>query len=232
MRRAFTLMELLVTLAIIGILAALLLSALGGAKEIARRTTCINNLHQVNLALALYADDHADFLRSAAKDYHIYFTYKDSIQSYLTRNGSSTNNRIFVCPTDDFDCAAPAIGDFFSPEIVTGRGFHHLKQTDYSSYIFNGEAASSTDARATQKAFSSVRQPSKLALVGELSAAIGLSAHDHKQSKQVNDAKNVMAFVDEHVSYIPIYWNGKTGAANMPVAYNPPTGYDYVWLDK
>jgi len=231
MRHAFTLLELLVTIAIIGILAALLLPVLGRAKDTARRATCVNNLHQINLALILYADDHADFLRSATNDYHIYFTYQEDIKSYLARNGSSTNNQLFACPADNFDCTLPLIEGFFFPQIVTGRGFHRLKQTDYSSYIFNGEAASSTDARVTQKAFSAVRQPSRLVLVSELSAAIALSAHGHK-SKQVNDAKNVMAFVDGHVSYLPIYWNGKTGDADLPVACNPPAGYDYVWFDK
>jgi hypothetical protein len=30
----------------------------------------------------MYADDHADSLRSATNDYHIYFTYREDIQSY------------------------------------------------------------------------------------------------------------------------------------------------------
>jgi prepilin-type processing-associated H-X9-DG protein len=84
----------------------------------------------------------------------------------------------------------------------------------------------------TQKAFSRVRQPSKLVLVSELSGALGLSAHDHKQSRQSNNAKNVVAFVDGHVSYLPIYWNGDSGMENIPCHYNPPPGYEYAWFDK
>ncbi len=48
-RAAFTLLELLVVTAIIGVLAALLLPALSAARGYARSTTCKNNLHQMGL---------------------------------------------------------------------------------------------------------------------------------------------------------------------------------------
>jgi prepilin-type N-terminal cleavage/methylation domain-containing protein/prepilin-type processing-associated H-X9-DG protein len=54
---AFTLIELLVVIAIIAILAALLLPALARAKTSATRTTCRNQLKQLQLAYIMYADD-------------------------------------------------------------------------------------------------------------------------------------------------------------------------------
>jgi len=61
-RAAFTLVELLVTVAVIGILASLLLPTLGRAKDKAVRTHCLNNIRQFNLGMRIYGDDNQDRL--------------------------------------------------------------------------------------------------------------------------------------------------------------------------
>ena len=61
-RRAFSLVELLVVIAVIAILAALLLPALSAAKERARRSHCLNNLRQFDLALIMYGHENRDRL--------------------------------------------------------------------------------------------------------------------------------------------------------------------------
>jgi prepilin-type N-terminal cleavage/methylation domain-containing protein len=60
-RLGFTVIELLVVIAMIAVLAGLMLPALAGARESTRRAACSSNLHQLSIALNLYAQAHRDW---------------------------------------------------------------------------------------------------------------------------------------------------------------------------
>ncbi len=67
--RAFTLVELLVVMAVIALLVGLLLPALGASREAGRSAACLSNLRQCGIALAAYAADEAGRL-PLAYDYN------------------------------------------------------------------------------------------------------------------------------------------------------------------
>ena len=85
--RAFTLVEMLVVISIIGILAALLLPVLSASKATAKRMTCLNNLKQINYAVRMYYDDSDD---AAPPGYgprgSPLVGYKERVKNYLGLN--------------------------------------------------------------------------------------------------------------------------------------------------
>src|SRR3954471_1603644 len=69
LRPAFTLIEMLVVVAIISVLAAMLLPALGLARESARNAKCQSNLRQFGITMQAFADKRNEYLSTGAFDW-------------------------------------------------------------------------------------------------------------------------------------------------------------------
>ena len=93
----FTLLELLIVISIIAILAAMLLPALGKARQAARNSVCKSQLKQIGTALVLYVSDYGDYF-----PYTEGKNYMEGIRPYL--NAPETVHQetrtIFACPSD------------------------------------------------------------------------------------------------------------------------------------
>jgi prepilin-type N-terminal cleavage/methylation domain-containing protein/prepilin-type processing-associated H-X9-DG protein len=125
---AFTLVELLVVLAIIAILAALLLPVLGRAKEEARATVCLGNLHQAGLALQIYVQENNNkmpVMRDAPTDPAVAATntFPTINQVLLTQLG---NTNVLHCPSDlelDFETTGSS---YAWNNLLNGENADHL----------------------------------------------------------------------------------------------------------
>ena len=104
-RRCFTLIELLVVIAIIAILAAMLMGALGGARERSQRVACLSNLRQVGSMHLLYADLNAGAFciawDSGGNQWDAAKNYKGPgiLAKGLPGSTSATSEKVFNCPS-------------------------------------------------------------------------------------------------------------------------------------
>lgn len=121
-RRAFTLVEVLVAISIIGILVAILLPAVQAAREAARRTQCSNNLRQMGLALHSYgaamecAPNGLNGMQFSIHAMLLPYLEQKPMYNSLNMSGTSepgknmmngtairTTISIFMCPSDGFE---------------------------------------------------------------------------------------------------------------------------------
>ena len=99
----FTLVELMIVIAIIAVLAAMLLPALNKARDKAKSITCISNLKQVGTAMALYASDNNDFVTSFCQNSSLDQYVWNSLLAIYT--GAANNAeyakglKSFICPS-------------------------------------------------------------------------------------------------------------------------------------
>lgn len=123
-RPAFSLTELLVVIAVISILAALVLTAVGRSKAAARLAQCQSNLKQMGVALQEFANDHGEFpllsnpryFEGAFREHRTGWWHALN-EGYLgqpmfTNNTALTQNGVFDCPGVSQPADWPADWDF------------------------------------------------------------------------------------------------------------------------
>ena len=127
--RAFTLIELLVVVAIIAILAALLVPALSGGKERARRSACQSSMRQFILAVHMYGDDNDQWVPSGASN--------KPDDDHLPVLSSATSNSIVQYSSDERIAHCPSYGDYFIKE-QADRPFEEQEYGFVVGYNYHG----------------------------------------------------------------------------------------------
>ncbi|MEI7657441.1 MAG: prepilin-type N-terminal cleavage/methylation domain-containing protein [Phycisphaerae bacterium] len=102
--RAFSLIELLVVVAVIALLVAIVLPALGSSRETARGVACASNLRQVMAATRVYADQHRGLSPAIGVPYASLPNWALAVQASFGGGGETPGDlyaagSILVCPT-------------------------------------------------------------------------------------------------------------------------------------
>lgn len=117
-KNAFTLIELLVVIAIISILAAILFPVFAQAREKARQTSCVSNMRQQGLAMAMYVQDYEGFPQHSAPSSQTPRTkWADLTYPYVK------NEQIYLCSS--------------LPKELQGKAFVHNPRAFFGGYGYN-----------------------------------------------------------------------------------------------
>ena len=236
---ALTLIELLVVMALIVVLAALLVPA-GGNRIKAKQAACMLNLRQIGLGIQIYLYDQNNGSPGSSKATHSPFLswtdYRGLIKNYVGISGAaSSQDRIFACPSDTFFYDMRQNGQGYVPHPLHEQADHAFTSYAYNAGQFSTPPTTNSPGTTNYygiagRRLETIRNPTRTVLVAEVPAFAPYSWHQPKRplsknNATFNDAKNAVCFVDGHVRYLSIYFNGKKIAWD----YEPPAGYDYQW---
>ncbi len=113
-KRCFTLIELLIVIAIIAILASLLLPALNKARDKAKAISCFSNLKQLGTHQALYNQSNDDYIIPCNISYtwHTYYGNLLFGEGNWSKSGTATPVKLMTCPAETLYTNSPTRSNY------------------------------------------------------------------------------------------------------------------------
>ncbi len=171
--RAFTLIELMVVVAILGLLISILLPAMGQAREAANAAKCLANMRNMGLATMLYANDNDEQLPTAGLSHGGHNVDEQGSWLHLLEPYCG-DQLLYRCPSDHSI-------HFDIPLQEGGR----LRQVSYATnYYLDPEFASASPQYRGLNVLSRIKRPAKVVFICELVEAGEFAAADHIHANQ------------------------------------------------
>ena len=250
MKKSFTLIELLVVIAIIAILAAILLPALGKARDKAHSAACVSNLKQVGLYSALYNQDHEDFMvpwlfqdSKYNASNRLYWYVNLIFQGYMSPRGGM---KFLLCPTHKNPWADSILNAIIQEDKSRISALQYVDYGVNYRYIHGARALNGGKSYACEPAkITQIKAPA--ATISATDARVGNPQYHNYGSYNIEPyyGENTMGYIDNrhdgavntlwvdgHVStektgkYLP----GQPGLAKTP--YDPYTYDPFTTTDK
>ena len=218
-RHGFTLIELLVVIAIIALLAAILFPVFSRARENARKSSCLNNLKQIGIGIAQYAQDYDEAMIGVSIGGVAPNRWQERIQPYIK------SLQVFRCPSNT--SAAFLTGTVIANTYVNHYVGNGNKDNNPGSFTYSRPMDSmvpDNSNTAVARALADIQKPAECVAVIEYKAPastnnnpnVGSYSNTYGMSPTNHLGTTNYLFVDGHVKSLkPIATYDLPGGVNM-----------------
>lgn len=223
LRRGFTLLDVLVSMAVIAVLIGLMLPALTAIRETSRKVVCSSNIRQLGLSTAMYADDYKGQLpHSAYYEKSLQYNqdpFEGADKLMMARIGDASNKwdglgilfgrqycsaaQVYYCPSHK----SRHTYEFYK------NGWHGAQEDVFTNFQFRGGAPDSVNSRGTSNLN---KMPDRISLIADGLA----SGFDFNHAV----GGNIVA------SDLSVAWFDNTnGLLDLPTTYDAPDAKDKLF---